>query len=133
MATSGNTVALFSISSSALIAIFGIVVPFWIHASDQSRAKRIRIAEKRELIYTQLVQLMGMVRTHQTEKSKQLAEEMNGLLTIWCSEEVRRLFFEWMDIFPTSLGPDKNSEQDAKVFRASEALRVQLTQEMQDM
>ena len=76
---------------------------------------------------------MGMVRDHQSEQAKQVGEEILGTMTIWTSEEVRALFIAWLDIYPTSLGPDKNPEQDKKVLEASEALRAQLTKEIQHL
>ncbi|MDP1721563.1 MAG: hypothetical protein Q8L08_11350 [Candidatus Nanopelagicaceae bacterium] len=131
MAITSNTIALFSIGSSAVVAIAGILVPTWVHISDRRHEAKLRLADKREITYLKLSHVISAARRPEHDKALTLAGEMVGLMSIWPTEIVRTLFFEWLELLPTAFGPDKSDAQDKIVQEAGEALRKRMAAEVQ--
>lgn len=126
-----TSVAIAAIVTSGIVTLVGIVVPWIIHRSDQNYSEQLRLVSEKRPTYLMISELIRHFRRLDQEKMSEVMAESFGPVSLWASDEVRELFFAYMDILPTSYGPDKNDAQDKLVLAAGESLRKQMAFELQ--
>lgn len=138
----GNTIAITSIISSGILGLIGLASPIWVRYKDREHEKEIRLYEhdlmriemvrnRRVDSYAGIMRILQNPKDYNTEPTATLFRETGIQIRLWGSDEVLDLFLAWLDLMPTSYGPDKNDEQDAVVLAAANRARNRMADEVQ--
>lgn len=106
-------------------------MPWLIHRSEQNYREQLRLVNEKIPTYLMISNLLLHMRKSDQGEVDRIMNESFGPVSLWASDDVRALFFAYVDILPTSDGPDKNDAQDALVLAAGERLRTRMATELQ--
>lgn len=126
-----DVVAVVSIVSSAVVGIAAVAVPAWVRREDRRAERETFIRERRAVAYGAAIRLLREgLQLDYGERASRTAE-VEELIWLWGSEEVRRLFGEWLRVLPDVFGPDVTREDRAREMMAANAARGRMGDEVQ--
>lgn len=119
------------IIASSTVAVVGILSPILLHRSDRTHEIKLLVREKREMAYASLLKLMADFKNFDKETIFSTLHQVAIPVRLLGSREVRLLFQNWIEIYPSSIGPNVSAGTRDVVDAAESRLIERMADEVQ--